>query len=230
MSGVLRFIYPLSLTISDHLQRATKSSPRRSKPSARCCSGSESIVSPSLSEPLIDHTPRSPRLRKYTEVLSRAFGDDFEQTLINNGPLGALPSSSSSSFASPALRGKLVRQSLGGAGLATPTSGSMPLRRRISDRTAGDSLIEEDSTVGEGEETANAEGGEAQNGSLLNAEALSAHLDAVQTLLRSMEKRIIDRETELLAVEKRAREEAKRAQETGQQLEELVRKLREERA
>ncbi|GAA6038923.1 hypothetical protein JCM8097_000576 [Rhodosporidiobolus ruineniae] len=62
------------------------------------------------------------------------------------------------------------------------------------------------------------------------ATALKAHLDSVQALLRSMESRLIARDVELAAVEKRAREEKELAGGKVSGLEETVRRLQEQLA
>ncbi|GAA5884639.1 hypothetical protein JCM6882_005330 [Rhodosporidiobolus microsporus] len=58
--------------------------------------------------------------------------------------------------------------------------------------------------------------------------ALKQHLESVQALLRSMETRLIARDAELLAVEKRAREEREKASGRAGELEGLVRRLEEQ--
>ncbi|GAA5823252.1 hypothetical protein JCM3770_000098 [Rhodotorula araucariae] len=55
---------------------------------------------------------------------------------------------------------------------------------------------------------------------------LVQHLDTVQTLLRAMEARLIARDAELAAVERRARDEGARLHERGAELERLVQKQR----
>lgn len=88
--------------------------------------------------------------------------------------------------------------------------------------------LEETPLAAEGEAAAEVVGGQA--GSLLTPEALRAHLDAVQRLVRGWEARLVEREGELAEMERRAREEARVAEEKSQRLEEMVRELREERA
>ncbi|ORY88846.1 hypothetical protein BCR35DRAFT_350758 [Leucosporidium creatinivorum] len=161
------------------------------------------------------------QMRRLTDFLAKTLGLDWETSLFGS-PLSSITSSASSAaLSSPALRSKLGgRQSL----LATP-NGGLPLRRRISDSLEESSTEERDSADQEEGE----EGTPTQPESLLTPQALRSHLDAVQTLLRSMEQRIIEREVELQEVEKRAREEARKARERSDELEELVRRLREER-
>lgn len=52
--------------------------------------------------------------------------------------------------------------------------------------------------------------------------ALAQHLESVQALLRSMEVRLVARDVELAAVEKRAKEERAKAHEKAEQLEKMV--------
>lgn len=58
----------------------------------------------------------------------------------------------------------------------------------------------------------------------MSREALKAQLDSVQALMRGVERRLISREVELDAVEMRAREEARKAEERAAEVEEMVRR------
>lgn len=174
--------------------------------------GSRQSAFPSSLHTRFTLIPLGCRQRKLTDHLAKIYGPSWESEL----------SLQSTSFlpdphGSPALRERLT----GRTSMSTPTT-----LNRIQ---LGSSSSLSDLEVVESPSDTSLSSSPVLRSPLLprgaiSREALKAHLDSIQALMRGVERRIISREVELDAVEMRAREEGRRAEERAAEVEEMVRR------
>ncbi|BGP04778.1 hypothetical protein JCM10049v2_000580 [Rhodotorula toruloides] len=172
------------------------------------------------------------RQRRMGEFLERAYGPHWQDEL-------GLADRSGVAGASPAVRGKLAARAsllgtpvgLGALGRSTSFSTSLaqsaipesPTDEEPPSSPATASVIvpSPSSPIATAHSLTTAPS--TSRAPALDPSALCQHLDSVQALLRSMEARLVARDVELAAVEKRAKEERARAHEKAEELERQVR-------
>lgn len=194
------------MTPSDHSRRWKLSNDSQSK---RSCARFASLA---LWLTILCHSQR-----RLTDFLSKTFGPNWESDLSLGAAGTGIPLIAPATLAaSPAIRSKLQsRQSL----MGTPT---LPGGRATLSSLRTNSLDQAEEGQAEGDEDeVNVPGQRAR----ISPEALRSHLEAVQTALRGMEQRLIAREVELEKTEQRARSEAALAEEKGEELAVMVKRL-----
>lgn len=184
-----------------------------------------------------DPVSRSCRQRRLTDYLERTYGPAWADDLgLSDAPGRGVAA------ASPAVRTKLVaRASLMHAPTPSTSLGSLTRSATLGAVAIPESPEDDEeddagrgawsescngaSTVGDTVDTASSLAPSAAAQPVVQGPSpalLAEHLDTVQALLRSMEARLMARDAELVAAERRARAEAAKLGERGHELERLV--------
>ncbi|SCV67874.1 BQ2448_5485 [Microbotryum intermedium] len=172
------------------------------------------------------------RARRYTDILAKTYGPNYETELGLDQENGSSlltttkVSCATTGISSPAIRNQRdrvrVRMSFGGAAAVTPIASRVGrLEQRIEEEEGGE---EQGGT--DGPSSASASAKEEAVVEQARHEMLRGYVEGVQTLLRSMEQRLLKRDHELEMMEQRAREEKQLAEAKVEHVEKLIGAIR----